>query len=80
MHVLFSQKLTPVYTLTDSGKLDVMKLMNWKIIQYVLKKGSMSSNLATILGGFSLLHVKQNDVKKADGFLASSRCVGLVVR
>ena len=80
MHVLFSQKLTPVYTLTDSGKLDVMKLMNWKIIQYVLKKGSMSSNLAPILGAFALLHVKQNDVKKANEFASATQALSLQIR
>ncbi|KAL7493713.1 hypothetical protein ACHAWT_006191 [Skeletonema menzelii] len=63
-----------------SGKLDVMKLMNWKIIQYVLKKGSMSSNLAPILGVFALLHVKQNDVKKANEFASATQALSLQIR
>ena len=49
-----------------------MKLMNWKIIQYAIKKGSISSNLAPIFGGFALLHVKQNDVKKANEFASAT--------
>ena len=47
--------------------------MNWKIIQYSLKKGSISSNLAPILGAFALLHVKQNDVKKANEFASATQ-------
>jgi hypothetical protein len=47
--------------------------MNLKIIQYVLKKGSISSNLAPIFGGFALYHVKQNDVKKASEFASATQ-------
>ena len=50
-----------------------MKLLNWKIIQYSLKKGSISPNSAPVMGGFALLHVKQNELKKANEYASATQ-------
>uniref|UniRef100_A0A7S2LW75 Orc1-like AAA ATPase domain-containing protein n=1 Tax=Skeletonema marinoi TaxID=267567 RepID=A0A7S2LW75_9STRA len=63
-----------------SGKLDVMKLLNWKIIQYVLKKGSISSNLAPILGLCALMYVKLDDVKRSNEFATAVQALNLRIR
>jgi hypothetical protein len=60
-----------------SGKMDVMKLLNWKIIQYVLKRGSISSDLAPILGACALVHVKLNDVKRSNEFATAVQALNL---
>ncbi len=59
----------------DSGKLDVMMLLNWKIIQYALKRGSISSNLVPILGSFALMYVKINDVKRSSEFATTAQAL-----
>lgn len=83
--VCFHFNLTDVYiyahflifvllsTFLDSNKLDILKLLNWKIIHYVQKKGSISTNLAPILGAVALMHVKQNDVKKANEYATAAQ-------
>ena len=57
-----------------------MKLLNWKIIQYSLKKGSISSNVAPILGAGALMYVKLNDVKKSNEFATTAQTLSLRIR
>ncbi len=61
------------YFTTVSGKPDVMKLMNWKLIQYVLKRGSISSNLVLVLGASALMYVRVNDVKRSNEFATTAQ-------
>jgi len=68
------------FVATDSGKMDVMKLLNWKIIQYVLKRGSISSDLAPILGGCALVHVRLNDIKRSNEFATTVQALNLRIR
>mmetsp|Transcript_10237 Transcript_10237/g.15466 ORF Transcript_10237/g.15466 Transcript_10237/m.15466 type:complete len:563 (+) Transcript_10237:2-1690(+) len=63
-----------------SGKSDVVKLLVWKIIQYVLKRGSISSNLAQILGICALMYVKLNNVKKSNEFATTAQALSLRIR
>ncbi len=52
-----------------------MKLLYWKIIQYVLKKGSISSNLVQIIGMCSSMYARVNDVKKCNEFVATAQAL-----
>ncbi len=58
-----------------SGKSDVMKLLIWKIIQYVVKKGSISSNLVPTIALCATMYVRFNDVKKANEFAATAQAL-----
>ena len=57
-----------------------MKLLNWKTIQYVLKKGSISSNLAPILGLCALMYVKLDDVKRSNEFATTAQALNPRIR
>jgi len=59
----------------DSGKLDVVKLLNWKIIQYSLKRGSISSNLVPIFARCAIVYARVNDSKKCNEFAVTARAL-----
>ena len=59
----------------DSGNGYVLMLLNWKIIQYSLKRGSISSNLVFVLGSCATAHASMNDVKKANEFAATAQAL-----
>lgn len=63
-----------------SGKLDVLKLLNWKIVQYALKKGTISTNMAPILSALALMYVRLNDVKKANEYSAAAQALNPRIR
>ncbi len=52
-----------------------MKLLNWKIIQYVLKRGNVSSNLGPILGVCALTYCKLGDVKRSNEFATNAQAL-----
>jgi hypothetical protein len=60
--------------------MDVMKLLNWKVIQHTLKKGSISSNLAPFLAASALMYVKLNDVKKSNEYATAAQALNPRVR
>ena len=63
-----------------SGKLDVLKLLNWKIVQYALKKGTISTNMAPILSALALMYVRLNDVKRANEYSAAAHALNPRIR
>ncbi len=58
-----------------SGKLDVVKQLNWKITQYVLKKGSISSNLPPIFARCAVMYARMNDGKKSNEFATTAQAL-----
>ena len=72
--------LTFCNLILDSGKLDVLKLLSWRIVQYALKKGTISTNMAPILSALALMYVRLNDVKKANEYTVACQALNPRVR